>query len=387
MGDDLFNSATIENMANKPRARWTRDPPGVIPLWLADTDFGVPEEIKAAVIAAVENENTFYNFYDKTAEEAMAAKVTRLNNVEATAEDILVTPGVMPGMWMALKHACTPGDNAVITNPMYDPFKHMTTNICGFETVEWGLDVEEGYRFDPDGLNEAINDRTRLIFVCNPHNPCGRAMTEEELKGVADIAVDNQIVVMVDELWEDVVFDGRPHVSLASLSPEIEALTMTEYGFSKSYGVAGLQVAYLCATNKEMMADIRKKSRHVFHGATNPSKASAPVMLDDTLDWWRKAQMEHLTKIRGLCEKRLGEIPGVHLPKLEGTYLMYPKFDYGMTSQELNKHMFEEARVSLAVGTNYGSKGEGHLRMGIATSEAIMDEALDRISDALEKLR
>jgi bifunctional pyridoxal-dependent enzyme with beta-cystathionase and maltose regulon repressor activities len=387
MGDELFNSATIEMMLKTPRARWTRDPPDVIPLWLADTDFGVPEEIKAAVIAAVDQENTFYNFFDRTAEEAMAEKVTRVNHVEAAAEDILVTPGVIPGMWMALKHALGPGDNAVITNPMYDPFKHMTTNICGFETVEWGLDVEDGYRFDPDGLNEAINDRTRLIFVCNPHNPCGRAMTKEELKGIADIAVDNDIVVMVDELWEDVVFDGRPHVSLASLNPEIERLTMTEYGFSKSYGVAGLQVAYLCATNKEMMADIRKKSHHVFHGATNPSKAAAPVMLDSTLDWWRKAQMEHLTKIRAMCEERLGEYPGVHLPKLEATYLMYPKFDYGMTSQKLNKYLIEEARVSLATGTNYGSKGEGHLRMGIATSEAIMDEALDRVTNALERLR
>jgi aminotransferase/cystathionine beta-lyase len=289
-------------------------------------------------------------------------------------------------MWMALRHATKTGDEVIITNPMYDPFEHLTKNIFNVKPVHWNLDMEDGYSFKADDLNELVTTKTKLIFVCNPHNPCGRVMTKEELKGIGDIAVDNQIKIMVDELWEDVIFDNRKHNTLASLSPEIEEITMTEFGFSKAYGVAGLQIGYLCATNKEIKEDITKKSWHVFHGATNLSKATAAVMLDETLDWWRKGQMEHLNKIRKLCEDSFDEIPGVTYPKLEGTYLMYPKFDYDKTSDELAQYLLDEAKVRLAAGTNYGSRGEGHLRMGIVTSEVIIKEALDRITEALTKL-
>ena len=386
MNKDLFNSATIEEMLKTPRVRWMRDPPDVIPLWLADTDFGVPPEIKQALHDAVDKENLFYNFADRSAEEAMAEKIMRVNKVDAKADDIITTPGVITGMWMALRHATKNGDEVIINNPMYDPFEHLTKNIFNIKPVHWNLYTEDGYSFNADDLNELITPKTKLIFVCNPHNPCGRVMTKEELKGIGDIAVDHQIKIMVDELWEDVVFDNREHVTLASLSPEIEELTMTEFGFSKAYGVAGLQIGYLCTTNKEIKEDIMKKTWHVFHGATNLSKATAPVMLDETLDWWRKGQMEHLHKIKRICEDRFDEIPGVTCPKLEGTYLMYPKFDYGKTSEELAQYLLDEAKVRLAVGTNYGSRGEGHLRMGIATSEVIIKEALERITEALTKL-
>lgn len=386
MNEDLFNTATMTNMLKKPRVRWMRDPPDVIPLWIADTDFGVPSEIKQALHDTVDNENLFYNFDDRSAEQAMAEKIKRVNNVDATPEDIIVTPGVITGIWMALRHATNTGDNVIITNPMYDPFEHLSKNIFGVKPVHWNLDMEDGYTFNADDLNELITPKTKLIFVCNPHNPCGRVMTKKELKGIGDIAVDHQIKIMVDELWEDVIFDNKPHITLASLSPEIEELTMTEFGFSKAYGVAGLQIGYLCVTNKEVKEDIMKKTWHVFHGATNLSKAAAPVMLDETLDWWRKGQMEHLHKIRKLCEDKFNELPGVSCPKLEGTYLMYPKFETNMTTDKLTQYIYDEAKVRLQAGTTYGTRGEGHLRMGIATSEVIIKEALDRISKALLKL-
>jgi len=109
-------------------------------------------------------------------------------------------------------------------------------------------------------------------------------------------------------------------------------------------------------------------------------------MLDHRLDWWRRDIMVHLHKMRGLCRKRLGEMGGVTWPELEGTYLMFPKFDYGKTSDELRDYMFDEARVSFSTGTQFGAQGEGHLRMCIATSETIMNDVFDRVEKALAKL-
>ena len=381
---EVFNSATIEGMVAAPGLKWHRDPPDVIPLWLADPDFPVAPAIKRELINAVHDENLFYNT-DQEAREAMAAKIVRRNGLEATADDIMITQGVIPGMWLAIRYACGPGDEVVVNDPAYFPF---FTAIETTETrpVYWPLEVEEGYRFDVERLKELVTERTKLVFVCNPHNPCGRVMTEEELKGLADVAVDNSIAVMVDELWEDIVFDGRRHVTLAALSPEIADLTMTSWGFSKTYGVAGLQMGYLCETNREMMERLRKITRGVFRGTSTIARAAAPVMLDDTLEWWTADMMDHLHKIRALCEKRFDETPRVTCPKLEGTYLMFPRFDYGVTSEELGRHMFEEARLRFSVGTQFGPRGEGRLRRCIATSEAIINEVFDRMQRALKKL-
>ena len=144
MKKDLFNSATIKKMLKTPRARWMRDPLDVIPLWLADTDFGTPPEIKQALHDAVDKENLFYNFLDRTAETAMAEKIKRVNKVEATKDDIIITPGVITGIWMALRHATNANDEVIITNPMYDPFEHLTKNIFNVKPVHWDLHVEDG---------------------------------------------------------------------------------------------------------------------------------------------------------------------------------------------------------------------------------------------------
>ena len=384
MYHDQFNSATIEGMLAAPGLKWHRDPPDVIPLWLADPDFPVAMEIKKALLNAVHDEDLFYNT-DEPALEAMAEKIRRRNGLEATAEDVIITQGVIPAMWLAVRHSCNKGDEVIVNDPMY--FHFLTAQeVTGSKPVLWDLHMEEGYKFDVEKLKELVTSKTKLIFVCNPHNPCGRVMTEEELKGIADVAVDNEIVVMVDELWEDILFDDREHITLASFNPEIERLTMTTWGFSKAFGVAGLRMGYTCATDKEMMASMRRHAADCMRSTTNLAKAAAPVMLDHRLDWWRRDIMVHLHKMRDLCRKRLGEIGGVTWPELEGTYLMFPKFDYGKTSDELRNYMFDEARVAFSTGTQFGAQGEGHLRMCIATSETIMNEVFDRVEKALAKL-
>jgi len=382
---EIFNSATIEGMLAAPGIKWHRDPSDVIPLWLADPDFPTAPEIKRALINAVQDEDLFYGD-DKKTREAMAAKLRKRNGLDVTLDNVMITQGVIPGMWLALQYACKPGDEVVVTDPMYFPF-FIAVDVTHTRPKYWPLHMEECYRFDVERLKELITRRTKLIFVCNPHNPCGRVMTREELKGIADVAVDHGITVMVDELWEDILFEGREHVTLASLSPEIADLTITSWGFSKTYGVAGLQMGYLAATNKGMMEELRKYARGVLRGTTNLSKDAAPVMLDDTLQWWRTDMMSHLHRMRALCDKRFDETPGVTCPKLEGTYLMFPKFDCGMTSDELDEYMFREAKLRFSTGTEFGAHGQGHLRICIATSEAILNEVFDRMQRALKKLK
>jgi aspartate/methionine/tyrosine aminotransferase len=297
----------------------------------------------------------------------------------------MVIQGVDPSLWLAAKHACKPGDEVILTDPMYAPFKSVL-DASGAKAVLWELEEEDGYSFDIEKLKKLITKKTRLIGVCNPHNPTGRVMTKEELKGIADVAVDRKTNVVSDELWEDIVFDDRKHISIASLSPEIGDLTLTSWGFSKTFGVAGLQLGYMATTNKEAMADMRKQATGIQRGSSTLAKAIAPVMLDSTLDWWRRDMMKHITKIRKLCATRMNKMSGVTFPTLEGTYVPFPRFDLNLNSRDLADKLQKEYKVGLSAGTGFGAKGEGHLRMCIATSEAIMKEALDRIEVATEKL-
>lgn len=211
--DEIFNAVQLEEIRFNKGSKWALHGPDVIPMWLADPDFPIAMEIKRALYDAVQDEVVIY-WGDQVAREKMAEKVGLRNNIEARPDDIMVTQGVDPAMWLGVKYACQPGDQVVVTDPMYRPF---------FTAVEAGeakplyhkLDEKEKYRFDVDALNELITRKTRLIFVCNPHNPTGRVMTKEELKGIGEVATDHNLTIMSDELWEDVVLDGRKHISIA----------------------------------------------------------------------------------------------------------------------------------------------------------------------------
>jgi aspartate/methionine/tyrosine aminotransferase len=367
-----------------PNLKWHTNPPDVIPLWIASPDFPIAPEIKKALLEAVEAEDVFYNT-DTAAKAAMAEKISRFNKIPVTPDDVMVIQGVDPSLWLAVKYACKPGDEVVITDPMYSPFRG-SLDAAGAKPVLWELDEEDGYSFNIEKLKKLVTKKTRLIGVCNPHNPTGRVMTKDELKSIADVAVDKKINVVSDELWEDIIFDERKHISIASLSPEIEALTLTSWGFSKTFGIAGLQLGYMTTTNKDAMADMRKQATGIQRGSSTLSKAIAPVMLDSTLDWWRRDMMTHLTKIRKLCATRMNKMHGVTFPNLEGTYVPFPRFDLGLNSKNLTDRLQKEYKVGLSAGISFGTKGENHLRMCIATSEAIMRDALDRIEAATEKL-
>jgi aspartate/methionine/tyrosine aminotransferase len=381
---DYFNSATIKKMLSFPGRKWHTHPEDVIPLYIADPDFLVAEEIKQALINAVEEEDLFYNF-DHPTQEVMAEKIQRRNKIEVIPDNIMITQGVIPAMWLAVKSTCEKGSEVIINDPMYPHFKTCQDTL-ETKPIIWDLLFEENYKFDIDRLNELVTPKIKLIFVCNPHNPTGRVLTKKELKGIADIAVDNQVYVMVDELWEDILFDDREHISLASMSPEIENLCITTWGFSKTFGVAGLKLGYSCITNKELLTKFEKNAEEITRSASNLAKAAAPVMLDDTLDWWRKGMMDHLHKIRSICMKRMDEISAIEYPSLEGTYLMFPKIDSLMTCDELNQYLLEKGKIALKKGNDFGARGERHQRVCIATSETIINEALTRLEKTLNQL-
>jgi aspartate/methionine/tyrosine aminotransferase len=242
--------------------------------------------------------------------------------------------------------------------------------------------------FDLEGLKELVTSKTKLLCICNPHNPYGRVLYEVELKAMVDVAADNDLWIMSDEIWSDIVYDGRKHIPTLSVDDAIDR-TISLYGFSKTYALAGLQLGYTVIPNPELMKKFKETAPGYFYPVNNLSQTAGKAALLESGDWVR-GFVTHLEKIRDYVYCRLSEMPNVDLKKPEGTYVIFPKIN-GLTSTEATKYILKEAKIAVVPGhgesfSYFGAGGEGHIRIVYSTSMGIIEESMDRIEKALSKL-
>ena len=366
--------------------KWRPWPEGVIPLSVADLDFPPPPEIKEGVMAALEEDRTPYGAYAGDADvlEAVCEKLNRVNRIAATPEDVHMIPGTMFAIFLACYYALSPGDEAVICpSPVYPPFMENIENARGV-AVHSPMGYAHGSQIDFDDLRRRITPRTRLLMVCNPHNPTGKVLSREELEAVGRIAQEKNLLVFVDELYEDMVFEGD-HVSLASLDTDLFERSLTAFGFSKAFGIAGFRVAYLVNRGRHMR-ELKKRIHGMIVHTDTLAQAAAKAALTHGAPWLY-ALRAHLRRMRDLALRRLAGIPGVWCPRPQATPFVFPHLgSLGMTSRQMTEYLEKEARVIVESGSDFGPHGEGHVRLNVATAESVLEEAFDRIQTALKKL-
>jgi len=391
--DSLFSDGSVrpDLLKKHSRTRWAALPDGVIPLTAADPDFQVAVEIREAIMEAG-REGTFSygeSHGNLGFREVIAETVRSRKRIQCTPEDVMVTSGVAQAMMLVAKYSLEPGDEAILFDPV-DFLFGKAVDEAGGRKVYSRVDMESR-RFDVDGLNELVTPRTRLMCICNPHNPLGRVLTEAELRGMAELAVDNDLVIMSDEIWSDIVYRGKRHVSTASLGPEVAERTVSLYGFSKTFAMAGLSLGYAVATDPEVMEGLKRAAPGYFYTVNSVSQAAGEAAYSKAW-YWADAFLKHLHDLRGYVSSRLGEMEGVRCHEPEGTYAVFPDISsFGITSEEMTKYLLEEAKVAVVPGhgeefSYFGSGGEGNIRLVFSTSKGLVSEALDRIERALSKL-
>jgi aspartate/methionine/tyrosine aminotransferase len=388
----LFDEPVTSQLLSKyAPAKWKAVKEGVIPLFAADPDFRVALEIReAAANAAIEGVYSYGEPYgDLAFREVIAKTLSRRKSLVCTPSDIMVTSGVAQAMMIVARYACRPGDEAIIFDPV-DFLFGRAVDEAGAKRVSCGID-KETREIDVEELKGLITSKSRLLCFCNPHNPLGRVFRKDELRAVADLAVDNRLIVMNDEIWSDIVYTGHKHISLATLGPEIDDRTITLQGFSKTFGLAGLHLGYIVATNPDVMKGLKKVSPSYFYVVNTVSQAAGCAAY--TKAWgWVEAFLRHLEEVRDLAYRRLNEMPGVKCEEPEGTYVIFPDVSsFGLTSEEMASYIREEAKVGVVPGhgidfSYFGQAAEGNIRMAFATTKPIITSALDRIEAALNKL-
>ncbi|MBN1223457.1 MAG: pyridoxal phosphate-dependent aminotransferase [Candidatus Aminicenantes bacterium] len=348
--------------------------------WAKPTS-GTPEHINRAAIRALEENKT--GGYSETAgleilREEIAKKLERDNHIKADPSEILITVGAIEGLSAAILAAVDPGDEVIIPVPGYSTHIRQVVLASGKPVLVPTIE-EKGFKLDFDRLRDALTPKTKAILYSSPNNPAGSVYSEAELRMLASIARDNNLLVITDEAYEYFVFDGEKHVSIASLEGMRDRV-ITCYTFTKTYAMTGWRVGYLHAT-KEWIAQISKTHIPLCICAPVVSQYAALEALTGPQDCV-VAFRRHYQKTRDLmCERldRLAHVFSYQKPK--GSYLMFPRIELpeGKDSMTFAKNLLQKARVSTTPGIAF--RGEGHIRMSFCVPEETIHKAFDRMED------
>jgi aspartate aminotransferase len=345
-----------------------------------------PQHIKLAAGAALDRGLVHYSDMagEPALRTALVAKLARCNRIDVGLNEILVTNGLTQGSFAAFMALLDPGDEVILLDPYY-PQHVGKIEMAGARCVSVPLDREANFAIRADWIEAAVTPQTRMVVLVNPANPTGRVYTLDELAALAQVAIRHDLIVVSDEVYEDIVYDGAQHISIAAL-PRMRERTVSLFAFTKAYAMDGWRIGYAVAVGSLMSALLKVSTSAVTHVNTfiqygalaaveGPQEPKLAMVADDRAK-------------RDLLVSQLNKMRGVRCVKPEGTIYTFPDITgTGLSSQALAERLLHEAHVVVEAGTFYGSAGEGHLRLCFgAESFGRIETALERIGRLLVQL-
>ncbi|MDD9802680.1 MAG: pyridoxal phosphate-dependent aminotransferase [Deltaproteobacteria bacterium] len=382
-----FGQLDLAQLRRRRGEKWALFPPEVLPLWVADMDFPVAQPIRQRLQQALDDGDLGYPRHPALTplRELFAERMQQRFAWQIPPRRVELITEVVQGMQVAVHQFCAPGDGVIVQTPIYPPFLE-TVHSLKRRLIENPLrHGADGFAMDLDGLRAkaSSSERARVLLLCNPHNPSGRAFTRAELEAVAEIAVAHDLTVISDEIHADLTYSGRRHIPLASLSPEIAERTLTLYSASKSFNLAGLRCAFAAFGGDDLRARFLQHPRGL-RGGLGALGLLATESAWRHGDGWLAELLVHLQSNRDFTAEFLrAEMPGVvHTPP-EATYLAWLDCRALKLAPSPCAFFLKQAKVALSDGPDFGAPGAGFVRLNFATSRAILGEALERMAKAL----
>ena len=349
-------------------------------------DFDTPEYIKRAAEQALADGKVHYtsNFGLMELRQAIADKLKRENNVDYTASEVLVTVGLSEAVFAVLATILEEGDEILVPDPVWLNYINVP-NLLGAKAVTYGLTEETGFQMNLEEVKAKITSKTRAIVIITPNNPTGGVLSEDVLKELAEIAVSNDLMVISDEVYERLVYDGAKHISIASL-PGMKERTFTMNGMSKAYAMDGWRLGYVAAPEEYILA-MNKFHQHNTTCAPNFVQVAAIAALNEEGDEVKEMVKEYQRR-RDYAVKAINEIPGLHCECPKGAFYIFINCkSLNMKSADLSAYLLEEAKIALVPGDVFGPGGEGYLRMSFANSYDNIVEGCAQLKKAVEQLQ
>lgn len=359
--------------------------PGVINLGIGQPDFDTPAFIREAAKKALDDGYTRYppakGFEDLR--EAIAEKLKTENNIVADPEtEIFVAVGAMQVIFNTILHLIEPGEEVILIDPGYDYYSQI--RLFGGVPVPVPAFEKNLFKVNPADIKSAITEKTKLLILNSPSNPTGAVLDQAVLQEIAKIAQENNMIVLSDEPYEHIIFDGKKHVSIASFEGMKER-TISAFTLSKSYAMTGWRVGYAVAP-KALIDEMEKLMEHMVSGVTAVSQRAALAAIKGPQDSVRDMVTEY-EKRRKVIYEGLNAIDGISCILPESTFYAFPNItECGLTSWEFAKYLVREHKVAVVPGSVFGERGEGYVRISFAMDLENIREALVRIEKGVRAL-
>ena len=369
----------VTNKAKEMKARGEQ----VFGLAGGEPDKDTPENIKQAAIKALNEGATKYtpSVGLPALREAIAAKLKRDNGLEYGIDQICVTSGAKPAVYAALRAVINPGDEVIIPSPYWVSYPSMV-QLCGGTPVLVETSAENAWKITPEEFENAMTPRTKLIILNTPHNPTGTVYSEDELRAIGEIAVEEDILILADEIYEHLIYGDAKHVSIAALSPELYNLTITINGFSKAYAMTGWRLGYTAAP-AEIAQAIKLSMDHTASNATTFCQYGAIEALKGEQTFIADLREEYDFR-RQYVYDRLSKMPKIKVVEPKGAfYFFIDTTELGMGSLDLCEKLLERYKVAAVPGIAFGN--DHAIRISYCTSLDVLKEGLDRLEDFCKK--
>jgi aspartate/methionine/tyrosine aminotransferase len=357
----------------------------IVHLEIGEPDFDTPQNIKDAAKKALDDGYTHYCPSAGLPElrDVIAETVTKSHGIKVKRENVVVTPGAKPIMWYAILALCEQGDEVIYPNPGF-PIYESVINFVGATPVPIKLREERNFVFDLEEFKSKITDKTKLVILNSPQNPTGGVLSKDDIKKIAQIAKEHSFMILTDEVYNKILYDGETFNSIAS-DPELQDRTIILDGFSKSYAMTGWRMGY-GVMREDLAALIAKLETNsdsctcVFNQVACIEALKGPQ--DEVYE-----MVKEFEKRRNVIVKGLNEIPGISCKNPIGAFYVFPNITQtGKDSNWLADYLLKEGNVAALSGTCFGEYGEGYLRFSYANSVENIELALERIDKAIRKL-
>ena len=343
-----------------------------------EPDFDTPEAVKAAAIEAIRQNDTHYTSAAGTLQlrRRIVKKLREENGIEATEDGIIVTPGAKPALYQAMMCFLEEGDECMVLTPAYPSYRSGIL-MAGATYVPVPLRFEDGFRVTREMLEAKVSPRSKMLIVCSPCNPTGHVLTEQEVLDIADFVLAHDMLLIADEIYEKLIYDGRKHLSLGAI-PEIRDRVITLNGLSKSAAMTGWRIGY--SASAPALAKVMLKLQQNTVNCTAAFTQTASITAFDCEAETEAMRLSYLERRDLICDG-LNAIPGIECPRAEGAFYAFFRVDYkGMSSEELADYILEKAGVLVVPGTAFGEGGEKCIRMSFAADLGSLQEAVRRLS-------
>jgi len=358
--------------------------PEIISLGAGEPDFPTPKNVITAAKKYLDRGFTHYSPFQGKLElrEAIATKLKKENKMNVNANDIIVTCGSKEALLLAFMVSIDEGDEVLIPNPTYLSYAPIVKMLDGIE-IPIQLRQEHDFELIVDDLKDLLTNRTKMLVINNPTNPTGAVYSKKTLEEIADFAIENKIMVLVDEAYEKFVYEGK-HVSLASLNG-MEDYVITTQSFSKTFAMTGFRVGYAVAP--ENVIKVMKEFKLTTTLAAPTAFQMAAIDALKKSSKYVAGMKSEYARRRKMLIKRLNEIPKISCSNPKGAFYAFPNIsELKMNSEKTTDFLLNKAKVMTIPGSEFGNYGEGFIRLSYATQYKKIELALNRIEQVIRKL-